>query len=128
MLFGLPPFYDTNVQRMYGKIMNDPLRFSKSEDKQISDAGKDFLRGLLKRPVMERLGSGPTGAGELKRTLFLSGLDFERVKAKQYKPEFKPPASGKDTDVRNFDAEFTKEKVWNATLLLREMLTVVHRF
>eukprot|EP01037_Dinobryon_pediforme_P019016 gene19016-19362_t len=31
MLTGLPPFYDTNVQRMYHKILHDPLRFPKSE-------------------------------------------------------------------------------------------------
>ena len=110
MLYGLPPFYDTNVQRMYGKIMNDPLRFSKSSDSNVSEAAKDFLKNVLKRPVMERLGSGPTGAAELKQAPFLASLDFARVLAKQYKPEFKPPFSGKDTDVRNFDTEFTKEK------------------
>ncbi len=31
MLTGLPPFYDTNVQRMYHKILHDPLKFPKGE-------------------------------------------------------------------------------------------------
>lgn len=31
MLTGLPPFYDTNVQRMYHKILHEPLRFPKTE-------------------------------------------------------------------------------------------------
>lgn len=31
MLTGLPPFYDTNVQRMYHKILHDPLKFPRSE-------------------------------------------------------------------------------------------------
>jgi serum/glucocorticoid-regulated kinase 2 len=31
MLTGLPPFYDTNVQRMYHKILHEPLRFPKAE-------------------------------------------------------------------------------------------------
>ena len=31
MLTGLPPFYDTNVQRMYHKILHDPLKFPKAE-------------------------------------------------------------------------------------------------
>jgi hypothetical protein len=31
MLTGLPPFYDTNVQRMYHKILHEPLRFPKSD-------------------------------------------------------------------------------------------------
>ena len=29
MLTGLPPYYDTNVQRMYHKILHEPLRFPK---------------------------------------------------------------------------------------------------
>lgn len=29
MICGLPPFYDTNVQRMYHKILHDPLKFPK---------------------------------------------------------------------------------------------------
>jgi hypothetical protein len=31
MLTGLPPFYDTNVQRMYHKILHDPLKFPRAE-------------------------------------------------------------------------------------------------
>lgn len=31
MLTGLPPFYDTNVQTMYHKILHDPLKFPKPE-------------------------------------------------------------------------------------------------
>jgi hypothetical protein len=27
MMAGLPPFYDTNFQRMYKKILSSPLRF-----------------------------------------------------------------------------------------------------
>ena len=33
MLCGLPPFYDTNVQKMYQKIMNAPLKFPRPEVK-----------------------------------------------------------------------------------------------
>lgn len=123
MLYGLPPFYDTNVQRMYGKIMNEPLRFSKGDDKT-SEVAKDFLKSLLKRPIAERLGSGPTGPSEVKKHQFLASLDFSRVMSKQYKPEFKPPSSGKDTDVRNFDTEFTKEKV----IVYSCSTTVINKF
>lgn len=31
MLCGLPPYYDTNVQRMYHKILHAPLKFPKNE-------------------------------------------------------------------------------------------------
>jgi len=109
MLTGLPPFYDTNVQRMYHKILHETLRFPKSENRQVSDAAKETLRGLLERMVSSRLGSGVTDVDELKRSAFFRTLDFEAVMKLEYEPEFKPPAQKSETDVSNFDEEFTKE-------------------
>lgn len=107
MLTGLPPFYDSNVQRMYHKILHEPLRFPKSEGRQVSDEAKDILRGLLERKVSDRTGSN--GAQDLKRSRFLSVYDFNRVTSKGYEAEFKPPQATSQTDVRNFDKEFTSE-------------------
>ena len=47
MICGLPPFYDTNVQRMYHKILHAPLRFPSNLTKE----AKDCLHGLLQRKV-----------------------------------------------------------------------------
>jgi len=110
MITGLPPFYDTNVQRMYHKILHEPLKFPKGDNRQVSDTGRDVLRRFLERRISDRLGSGSTGANEIKRTAFFSILDFDRVNSKLYDPEFKPPASTSTTDVRNFDTEFTSEQ------------------
>ena len=77
---------------------------------QLSDPAKDVLRRLLERKLMDRLCSGSTGANELKRTPFFGTLDFARVASKAYRPEFIPPASRSETDVRNFDTEFTSEQ------------------
>ncbi len=109
MLTGLPPFYDTNVQRMYHKILHEPLRFPKSEGRQMSDEAKDLLRGLLERKVSSRVGSGQSGAEELKRSRFFSVYDFSKIVAKEYEAEFRPPIATSQTDVRNFDREFTNE-------------------
>ncbi|GMH97919.1 hypothetical protein TrST_g4424 [Triparma strigata] len=106
MLCGLPPFYDTNIQKMYHKILCAPLRFPS----YLSDNAKEILRGLLQRKVEERLGSGPGGTDEIKAANFFKTLDFDRVMAKEYTPEFKPPAGRNDTDATNFDLEFTTEK------------------
>jgi serum/glucocorticoid-regulated kinase 2 len=106
MLCGLPPFYDTNIQKMYHKILCAPLRFPS----YLSDDSKTILRGLLQRKVEERLGSGPGGTDEIKNADFFKSLDFDRVMAKEYTPEFKPPAGRNDTDATNFDAEFTSER------------------
>lgn len=109
MLTGLPPFYDTNVQRMYHKILHDPLKFPKGEKNQVSEPARDLLRGLLERRVASRLGSGPTGAEEVKRSSFFSSLDFARVLDRGYPAEFVPPSGASATDVTNFDKEFTEE-------------------
>lgn len=109
MLSGLPPFYDTNVQRMYHKILHDPLKFPKG-DKALSEPARDILRGLLERVVASRLGSGPGGAQDVKRSSFFRSLDWGRVLAREYTPEFRPPAATSESDVRNFDTEFTSER------------------
>ena len=72
---------------------------------------KDLLKGLLERRVADRLGSGEGDAQELYQSEFLSSLDIDRVLNKEYTPEFVPPAMRFDTDVRNFEREFTDERV-----------------
>ena len=105
MMCGLPPFYDTNVQRMYTKILSSPLRFPS----YLSEDARGVLTGLLKRPVSERLGSGPTRFGEIQGHAFYKPLDFEKVYRKEYKPEFVPPSKNAGS-AGNFDKEFTAEK------------------
>lgn len=77
--------------------------------RRVSDIGQDILRRFLERKVADRLGSGPNGAEDIKRTPFFREYDFGRIVAKQYDPEFKPPTAASSTDVRNFDQEFTSE-------------------
>lgn len=106
MLTGLPPFYDQNMQRMYDKILNAPLRFPSF----MSAEAKDLLTGLLTRKVGDRLGSGPTDAEEIKAHPFFKGIDWEAVARKEIIPEFKPPNRLGSIDTSNFDVEFTAEK------------------
>jgi Protein kinase C terminal domain len=77
---------------------------------QLSEPARDILRRLLERRVTDRLGSGPTGANELKRSSFFSAYDFAKVAAKGYEAEFIPPPPTSENDVQNFDAEFTSQK------------------
>lgn len=55
---GLPPFYDTNVELMYEKILHAELRFPK----HFLPETRSLLSGMLTRQVDRRLGYG--GAGE----------------------------------------------------------------
>jgi hypothetical protein len=58
---------------------------------------------------VSRRGSGPTGADELKKSRFLANYDWDQVMNKEYEAEFIPPTATSQTDVSNFDAEFTSE-------------------
>jgi serum/glucocorticoid-regulated kinase 2 len=116
MVAGLPPFYDNNVQRMYHKILHEPLRFPKPEQTSMSEPLKALVRGLLERKISGRTGSGPTDAQELKSSKFLSALNFERVMQRAERPEFKPPEMRSELDTRNFDAEFTREKAQDSLI------------
>lgn len=91
----------------YNHFLSIVILFSR----QISQAARDILTRLLERKVADRLGSGPSDANELKETEFLNVLDFHRVVERGYTPEFIPPPPIEETDVRNFDAEFTEERV-----------------
>jgi len=129
MLYGLPPFYDTNVNKMYQKIAHDPLRFR--DEPPVSEAAKDMLRKMLDRRISTRLGSGPTGAEEIKQApFFAQNIDFAKVLAKQYVPEFRPPAMRSETDVRNFDTGTLRgicaRCVCVATLFLAELTSPPH--
>lgn len=105
MLTGLPPFYDQNMQRMYDKILNAPLRFPA----YMSPEAKSLLTGLLQRKVEDRLGSGQGDAADLKKHDFFADLDWDKVYAKKIVPEFKPPNRMGSIDTGNFDLEFTTE-------------------
>ena len=112
MVHGLPPFYDNNVQKMYHKILHEPLQFPRGQNQvAMSEPLKTLIRGLLERKISSRLGSGRTDGMELKASAFLKSLDFDRVLAKAIVPEFKPPEMRSEIDTRNFDPEFTRERV-----------------
>ncbi len=86
-----------------------------------------MLRGLLERRVSARLCSGPTGCEELKKTSFFSSLDFRKVYDKEYTPEFRPPRATSETDVRNFDYEFTSEPAGDSLVTTHMTNTMVEK-
>ncbi|KAI0061398.1 AGC/Akt protein kinase [Artomyces pyxidatus] len=102
MLSGLPPFYDESTDKMYEKILRDPLVFG--ED--IGSRARSILTGLLTRDPAQRL--GVNGAEEIKRHPFFEKIDWRRLIQKKIQPPFKPSVSS-PVDVSNFDTVFTTE-------------------
>ncbi|PWN29472.1 putative Serine/threonine-protein kinase gad8 [Jaminaea rosea] len=105
MLSGLPPFYSEDVNEMYRKILQDPLRFGE----EISPDARSLLTLLLNRDPKQRLGSGVGGAQDIKRhPFFAKHVDWRKLLAKKVQPPFKP-AVASAIDTSNFDPEFTGE-------------------
>ncbi|KAF8890008.1 kinase-like domain-containing protein [Gymnopilus junonius] len=103
MLAGLPPFYDEVTDKMYEKILNDPLVFGEEFDAE----ARSILTGLLTRDATRRL--GVKGAEEIKRhPFFHNHIDFKLLAAKKIQPPFKPSVAS-PVDVSNFDMVFTEE-------------------
>ncbi|KAJ8579876.1 Pkinase-domain-containing protein [Rhizopogon salebrosus TDB-379] len=103
MLSGLPPFYDEVTDKMYQKILTDPLVFGSD----IGTEARSILTSLLNRDPSKRL--GVNGAEEIKKhPFFVNHIDFKRLLQKKIQPPFKPSVSS-PVDVSNFDTVFTTE-------------------
>jgi serum/glucocorticoid-regulated kinase 2 len=103
MLSGLPPFYDEVTDKMYEKILKNPLTFGD----EIGVEARSILTSLLTRDPTQRL--GVTGAEAIKKHPFFAPIDWQRLLAKKIQPPFKPSVSS-PVDVSNFDTVFTTEQ------------------
>ncbi|EDL30047.1 ribosomal protein S6 kinase alpha-1 isoform b [Mus musculus] len=72
----------------------------------LSTEAQSLLRALFKRNPANRLGSGPDGAEEIKRHIFYSTIDWNKLYRREIKPPFKPAVAQPD-DTFYFDTEFT---------------------
>eukprot|EP01156_Anaeramoeba_ignava_P017659 Anaeramoba_ignava/a89759_109.p2 GENE.a89759_109~~a89759_109.p2 ORF type:complete len:459 (+),score=150.83 a89759_109:35-1411(+) len=84
ILHRLPPFYSTNRQVMYKKILNAPIKFSN----RISEDAKSLISCLLIREPMLRLGTGKKGFENIKKHSFFYGVDWNKVYEKEYETGF----------------------------------------
>jgi serum/glucocorticoid-regulated kinase 2 len=120
MLFGIPPFFSENVEKMYELITKSDLRFPKKF--KVSDEAKDFLGKLLIKDQKERFGING-GFEEIKKHPFFKGIDFKALEEKKIPAPFKPVF--KDSyDVSNFDEEFTSEDLASSEINEKNMALI----
>ena len=117
MLFGIPPFFSENVEKMYSLITNSELRFPKKF--KVSDDAKDLLVKLLEKNQKERFGING-GFEEIKKHPFFKGMDFKALEEKKIEAPFKPVLED-SLDVRNFDEEFTSEDLASSEITEKNM-------
>ncbi|GAA5873705.1 hypothetical protein JCM1840_003008 [Sporobolomyces johnsonii] len=104
MLSGLPPFFEDDHQKMYRRIVEEPLTFPPT----ITGSARHLLQGLLQKDPADRLGSQGSGADEIRRHLFFYGLDWKKLERREYVPPFRPSVESA-VDTSNVDAEFLEE-------------------
>jgi len=101
MISGLPPFYHSDQVQMANQIRSKNLEFTAD----FSAPAQDLLRRLLERNPAKRLAN----AAEVKSHPFFAGIDWDALYARRVDTPFKPMVKG-ETDVGNFDQEFTDEQ------------------
>jgi hypothetical protein len=81
----LIPLFSEVTDKMYEKILQDPLLFGP----EIGSQARSILTGLLTRDPVHRLGAN--GAEEIKRhPFFAEHIDFKKLSEKKIQPPFKP--------------------------------------
>lgn len=88
MLIGFPPFFAESREEIFFNIEHAPLVLPPI----LSEHAKSLLQGLLERNPIQRLGSGPLDAQEIKEHPWFNSISFEDVFNKKYElPKFVKP-------------------------------------
>ncbi|KAG5306899.1 KS6B1 kinase, partial [Acromyrmex insinuator] len=88
------------------KTIEKILRGKLSLPQYLTPDARDLIRKLLKRQVVQRLGSGPEDAEQIKNHNFFKHINWQDVIARKLDPPFKPSLKSAD-DTSQFDEQFT---------------------
>ncbi|XP_062911964.1 ribosomal protein S6 kinase alpha-5-like isoform X1 [Mobula hypostoma] len=107
LLTGASPFTVDGAKNSQSEISRRILKNDPAFSVEIGPTAKDLIQKLLMKDPKQRLGSGPTGAEEIKSHAFFQGLNWTDLANKKIKPPIKPVIEN-ELDVSNFAEEFTK--------------------
>ena len=102
MLLQQSPFRGENEDEIYDAILSDEPLYPVHMPRDSSS----LIQQLLVREPEMRLGSGPEDALEVMRHPFFKGINWDDLYHKRTPVPFVPQLQS-DTDVSNFDNEFT---------------------
>ncbi|CAH8356422.1 unnamed protein product [Eruca vesicaria subsp. sativa] len=106
LLFFLQPPFMGSRGKIEQKIVKDKIKLPQF----LSSEAHSLLKGLLQKEPERRLGSGPSGAGEIKEHKWFKGMNWKKLEAREVKPSFKPEISGRQC-IANFDKCWTEMSV-----------------
>ena len=107
MLYGIPPFYSKNTEKMFELITKAEIKYPKKI--QVSENAKDLISKLLIKDQDLRLGADG-GFETIKKHPFFKGFDFKALEEKKIEAPYIPTLRG-SIDVTNFDSKFTSEEI-----------------
>ncbi|CAN8270002.1 unnamed protein product [Cochlearia groenlandica] len=105
MLTGKPPFLGSKG-KIQQRIVKDKIKLPQF----LSNEAHAMLKGLLQKEPERRLGSGQSGAEEIKQQKWFKGINWKKLEAREVKPSFKPEVSGRQC-IANFDKCWTDMSV-----------------
>jgi len=105
MIYGIPPFYNENIEKMYDNIMYSIVRFPMK--KRVSAEAQDLILKLLEKNPERRLGSNQ-GLSEIKAHSFFKSANFDLLTKKKEKAPFTPIIQNK-YDLKYFDSDIISE-------------------
>ncbi|KAH9104229.1 hypothetical protein LEN26_015106 [Aphanomyces euteiches] len=111
MSIGKSPFFDSNIEKMYHKIQNDPLVFPVTPE--TSPELQDLLMGLLRKDPHQRYGTN--SISDILDHPFFAGLDWDMLLQKKIEAPWKPHVTSV-LDVKYVDSEFTELNVSDEVL------------
>jgi serine/threonine protein kinase len=114
LLFGIPPFFSNDDNKLRQQIVKNELKFPKNSS--ISENAKNLLELLLKKNPDERLG-GSNEFEEIKNHKFFEGVNFNDIINRKIEPDFKPPVVHILKNKEN-NVEFTYEDLNNSKILI----------
>ncbi|CAO3657371.1 unnamed protein product [Mucor hiemalis] len=98
MLAGYPPFFDDDHLKLYEKILACKIKWPQYFDAN----GKDLLKRLLTPDLTKRFGNLKAGSDDIKRHGWFTGVDFNRILARQIRAPYVPQIRG-EGDASHFD-------------------------
>nr|XP_014341981.1 PREDICTED: ribosomal protein S6 kinase alpha-5 [Latimeria chalumnae] len=107
LLTGASPFTVDGEKNSQTEISKRILKSDPPFPQEIGPLGRDLIQRLLIKDPKKRLGSGQTGADEIKNHPFFQKINWDDLAAKNVPAPFKPVIRD-ELDVSNFADEFTE--------------------
>lgn len=109
MLTGLPPYYDSNRDKLFVNIEIGVLRYPGYLDRVASN----LIKALLIRCPQDRLGGGQGGGVDVKAHPFWANVNWKDLEQRKVEPPFCPDEEG-GADCRYFQRDFVQMSAVNS--------------